>query len=457
MNTIITDKSSNENAVSSKIDNFFLTFSIYKLLKSSNFYKEGGIQCIVVLKQLFGLVFSGKNLYRTLDTKPEDISFKKNTAYRFLNSCSYNWSKLLLLLATAIINVINDLTSNDRTSVFIVDDSLYDRGRSKKVELLSRVYDHTTRRFVKGFKMLTLGWSDGTSFIPVAFSLLSSRHEKKLICPADSSLNKKSVGCRKRSEAMESATDIMLRLLDSAKGIPAKYLLFDSWFAFPKTIINVVKRKIDVICMLKISSKIHYLYEGEWMNLKAIYTRLGQTGKGNIIGSVIAGIRESKKCPETILVKIVFVKDRNSKNWLAVLSTNTEISNEEVIRIYGKRWDIEVFFKMSKSYLALAKEFQGRSYNMMVAHTTIVFMRYAMLSMESRNSNDQRTIGDLFYYFCDEAEDIKLSTSLFLITELLKKVLYENHVISEEVMNQILDSFISQLPLVWKKKLQLSA
>jgi hypothetical protein len=112
---------------------------------------------------------------------------------------------------------------------------------------------------------------------------------------------------------------------------------------------------------------------------------------------------------------------------------------------------------MSKSYLALAKEFQGRSYNMMIAHTTIVFMRYAMLSLESRNSNDQRTIGDLFYYFCDEVEDIKFSTSLFLITELLKKLLHENPVISEELMNQILESFISQLPLVWKKKLQLSA
>ena len=457
MNTILTYKSRNENAVYSKIDNFFSTFSIYKLLKRSNFYKEGGVQCVIVLKQLFALVFSGKNLYRTLHMNPEDVSFKKNTAYRFLNSCSHNWSKLLLLLATAIINVINSLTSEDRTSVLIVDDSLYDRGRSKKVELLSRVYDHTTKKFVKGFKMLTLGWSDGTSFIPVAFSLLSSRYEKKLICPADSTLNKNSVGCRKRSEAMENSNDIMLRLLDSAKGIPAKYLLFDSWFAFPKTIANVVKRKINVICMLKISSKIHYYYEGEWMNLKAIYSKLKQTGKGNIIGSVIAGVRESKKCPETIPVKIVFVKDRNSKNWLAVLSTDTKISNEEIIRIYRNHWDIEVFFKMSKSYLALAKEFQGRSYNMMIAHTTIVFMRYAMLSLESRNSNDQRTIGDLFYYFCDEVEDIKFSTSLFLITELLKKLLHENPVISEELMNQILESFISQLPLVWKKKLQLSA
>lgn len=43
--------------------------------------------------------------------------------------------------------------------------------------------------------------------------------------------------------------------------------------------------------------------------------------------------------------------------------------------------------------MANAKEFQGRSYNMMIAHTTIVFMRYAMLALESRNATDDRTIG----------------------------------------------------------------
>lgn len=50
---------------------------------------------------------------------------------------------------------------------------------------------------------------------------------------------------------------------------------------------------------------------------------------------------------DLVEVKIVFVKDRNSKNWLAVLSTNTDIGDEEIIRIYGKRWDIEVFFRSS--------------------------------------------------------------------------------------------------------------
>lgn len=457
MNSIITDNSNAEHVISSKIDTFFANFSIGKLLKKSNFYKEGGFQCVVVLKEIFGLIFSGKNLFRTLKMNPDDISFKKNTAYRFLNSSSFNWGRLLLLLVTRIIDGINRLTSEDRASVLIVDDSLYDRSRSKKVELLSKVFDHTTHRFVKGFKMLTLGWSDGVTFLPVAFSLLSSRQEKRILCPVDSKVDKRSAGYKKRAEATKNSIETLLKLLDSIKGLPAKYLLFDSWFAFPKTIANVVKRKLDVICMMKISSKIHYFYQGEWMNLKEIYKRITPTAKGNIIGSVTASIRESKSNPELIDVKIVFVKDRHSKNWLAVLSTDTTISNEEIIRIYGKRWDIEVFFKVSKSYLALAKEFQGRSYDMMLAHTTIVFMRYAMLALESRNSNDLRTIGDLFFYMCDEVEDIKFSASLILVIELLRSILNENPIISEEVAHQIMDAFIRALPEVWTQKLKLSA
>lgn len=457
MNSIITDNSNAEHAISSKIDVFFNNCSISKLMKKSNFYKEGGVQCVVVLKEIFGLVFSGKNLFRKLKMNPDEILFKKNTAYRFLNSSSYNWARLLLLLVTCIIKGINKLSSDDRVTVLIVDDSLYDRNRSKKVELLSRVFDHARGKFVKGFKMLTIGWSDGTTFLPVAFSLMSSRHEKKVLCPANNKVDKRSAGYKKRTEATANSTETFLKLLDSVKCLPAKYLLFDSWFAFPKTIINVLKRKLDVICMLKISSKIHYFYEGEWMNVKEIYKRITPNTKDNIIGSVTAGIRESKKNPELVEVKIVFVKEYHSKNWLAVLSTNTAIKDEEVIRIYGKRWDIEVFFKMIKSYLALAKEFQGRSYDMMLAHTTIVFMRYAMLTVESRNSTDPRTIGDLFYYMCAEAEDIKFSTAIMLILEILKRILTENPVISEELAHQIIDVFIDSLPPVWMRKLKLSA
>jgi hypothetical protein len=112
---------------------------------------------------------------------------------------------------------------------------------------------------------------------------------------------------------------------------------------------------------------------------------------------------------------------------------------------------------MVKSHLALAKEFQGRSFDMMLTHTTIVFMRYTMLAIESRNSIDPRTIGDMFFCMCDEADDIKFMMALMLVIDLLKKTLHENPVISEEVAHQIMDAFILSLPAVWKEKLKFSA
>ena len=61
-----------------------------------------------------------------------------------------------------------------KVTVLVLDDSVLRRNRSKAVELLAKVYDHVFHEFVRGFNLLALGWSDGFSFIPVSFVLLSS-------------------------------------------------------------------------------------------------------------------------------------------------------------------------------------------------------------------------------------------------------------------------------------------
>ncbi|OIP90555.1 MAG: hypothetical protein AUK24_04155 [Syntrophaceae bacterium CG2_30_49_12] len=77
----------------------------------------------------------------------------------------------------------------------------------------------------------------------------------------------------------------------------------------------------------------------------------------------------------------MFVRDKRSKKWLALLSTDTYMADEEIVQTYKRRWDIEVFFKMAKSFLNLAKECQGRSYDALVAHATVVCCRYIMLAL----------------------------------------------------------------------------
>ena len=48
----------------------------------------------------------------------------------------------------------------------------------------------------------------------------------------------------------------------------------------------------------------------------------------------------------------------------------------------------------------------------MVSHTTIVFTRYIILEWIRRNQNDQKTYGVLFLMFCDDIQDMDLTSAL---------------------------------------------
>ncbi len=57
------------------------------------------------------------------------------------------------------------------------------------------------------------------------------------------------------------------------------------------------------------------------------------------------------------------------------------------------------YFLSLESCLNLSRECNSLSYDAMTAHTAVVFTRYMMLSLESRESNDNRSLGELFYTF----------------------------------------------------------
>ena len=126
---------------------------------------------------LFNLAFCRTNLYQGI-VKNKEAKVDKDAAYNFLNSPTYNWRRFTLLLFRRIYFVIKNLLDDSSEEVLIFDDSTYSRNRSKKVELLSRVFDHSDMKYIKGFRMLTLGWSDGNSFLGIDFALLSLANKK---------------------------------------------------------------------------------------------------------------------------------------------------------------------------------------------------------------------------------------------------------------------------------------
>jgi len=399
--------------VQSKIDDFFRRFKIATLMHRCGVRKHHGHSVRSLTEAIFTLPFVGKNFFRGIVLN-NDLPFGKDAAYDLLKGGTFNWRRLLLTLGQRLFGVFNRLTSDDRVSVLIIDDSPYDRSRSKWVELLAKVWDHSTGRFLKGFRMLTICWSDGTSCLPMDFALLSSTDAKKRLCDGKKVLDKRCCAYRRRKEATQKATahlePMVKRIL--AMGVSAQYLLMDSWFTMPSIIVSLAQH-IDVIGMVKKSPNIHYTFQGQALDVKAIYRRMKKRrGRAKILASANVTLKG------TITAKLVFVRDKRKKDWLALLSTDTNLADDDIVRIYGKRWDIEVFFKMAKQHLKLAKEIQCRDFDALIAHTTIVFMRYMFLAYQCRMETDHRTFGDLFYACCEEVEDISFLQGLYRILTL---------------------------------------
>lgn len=431
----------------------FEELKIVKHMNDAGFKKKFGFTCTVLFRLVFVLLYHQKNWFRLLESGKGESFPSKDAVYRFLNHSVYPWRRFLQSLSIDTVQRVEKLTSENRETAFIFDDSMFERNRSKAVEMLARFKDHATGCYYKGFRMLTMGWSDGHSFIPMDFALLSSA--KSAITGITEKIDKRTHGYKRRQEALRTAPQVITEMLDRAiqAGASASYVLMDSWFTHAPLIQKVISRGLHVIGMVKNDNK-RYLLNGQRLCLKELYTKATRVeGKNsNILRHI-----QTELVPG-IPVVIVFVRHRSKKNeWLAILSTDLTLSAQEIIRIYGIRWDIEVFFKCTKSLLRLQKEFQGRSYDLLISHTTIVFTRYILLAWQHRQSTDQRSMGGLFYLLCDEVGTVDWTVALQQLVDLINEIAKTvGKKISKFIQRQ-LQQWIASLPNYIKAYLPISS
>lgn len=452
----ITQSTDVENEFSSTVETFFRTFKLGAILKKSGAYKKRGLSALNVFRKLFELVFIHKSLFEALRMEKKPVA-AKDTFYRFINSTCINWMRFTRSLAAIVINdKIAPLTSEERVNVFIVDDSPYARNRSKNVELLSKVYDHSKKVFIRGFRLLTLGWSDGNTFVPVSSCLLASANAENRFQEARS-VDKRSCGYQHRRLAQGTAPAAMMEMLRSALAsrLRASYVLFDSWFSTPSNILDLkTETELDVIAMVKKTPKVHYLYEGKKLPVTKIYAQKAKRrGRSRYLLSVEAEICDStgnKRIP----VRLVFVRNRkNRKDYLVLLSTDLSLPEEEIIRLYGKRWSIEVFFKTCKSLLRLNRECSAIGYDAMTAWVAVVFARYVMLAYLNRVQTDERTLGELFFRSCEELADITLQEAFQLLIKVFAEYVLEKQRLAEEDLEALFETFLLALPAPLKNRL----
>lgn len=428
------------------ISSFFKTFKIGELLRRCNACKQKGVPVLDIFKYKLCNIFSDRSMYMQMKTNSYHESFSKNTFYRFLDSAKTNWLRFTTLLSKKVIESLEPLTSDDRINAFIIDDSLFERTSCKKTELGAKVFDHCTGRYKKGFRLLSLLWTDGNTAVPVNSCLLSSTQNKNVLGP-EKTFDGRSLAGQRRTLSKMKGTKAMIELISRAlsAGIKADYVLFDTWFSSPAQLLDIKKLGLDAIAMIRKSSKIRYIYEGEKLNLNKIYgMNKKRRGRSRYLLSVNV---EIEKDGMRIPAKIVCVRNKkNRKDWVPFICTNPDLSETEIIRIYGKRWQIEVFFKTCKSMLNLVGECHSLSYDALTAHVAIVFTRYMLLALTGRQNQDLRTMGEIFFFLTDELSDITFAYAFGIILQAMLESIHKHFQITDEQMQEFINDFYLGLP-----------
>lgn len=411
MNTISQNQSLDK--FKSSLQQLFSHLGVNVLLKQSNFKKRAGYGTSV--SELFFMVFAScffsrnKTVYGNFtSTKQSNVCTSKSALYRFLSNEHNNWRKLLLLLSSRVISKIKSLSDSDRKLCLVLDDSVLERTKGKEVELLARIFDHVSHRFVKGFTCLQLGWTDGISYIPVNSALLSSANTDNRYCDATDEIDHRTCGFVRRAEAQIKKTTMAIDLIKQTlrAGIVADYVLMDTWFTTEPFIKAITDLGLDVIGMVK-QMKQRYWYNGEQLNLRKLYQAIPNKRGGDIICSAVV------KTKNGIKVRIVFIRNRNARReYLALLSTDLDISEEDIVRQYAKRWLIETNFRAQKQYFKLGTETHARDYDNLIAFMTMSSIRYTIMEFSRRYNEDPRSLGSLFRDTCEQLEDIPFITAI---------------------------------------------
>ena len=77
-----------------------------------------------------------------------------------------------------------------------------------------------------------------------------------------------------------------------------------------------------------------------------------------------------------------------------------------------------------------------------------------MLSLESRESNDERSLGELFLYFSNEMSDITWIQAFQLLLQMFRKLLTDYLDMTDDKIDELVDILMNTIPNLLRSKLQ---
>jgi hypothetical protein len=402
----LTSIGSDKNKTDMGVIHFLSAFKIPRLLAFCEYVKTKGFSISSLFLMLIMFRLRGRSIWSMQKTRANGIAVcDDNTFYRLMNNSLMNWRKLLMSFSKQFLHIVRAKGEMAKSvKCFIIDDTDIEK-TGKTIEFIGKIFNHVTRRSILGFKMLTLGFWDGKSFIGIDFSLHREKGKngnygmrKKDLKSQFSKKREKSTPAYTRVQELDkNKNHVAISMIKRAvkNGLIASYVLMDSWFVNDhviKSIRRIKGRIIHVLGMCKLDTRKFEVNQKE-MNSRQIISRHSRKRQKYS--------RKHKSQYFVVLanykgeaVKLFYLKYGRSKNWTLLLSTNLLLKFTEAIELYQIRWTIEVFFKECKQYFGLGTS-QNTDFDGQIADATLALVTHTILTLHKRFSAYE-TMGELF-------------------------------------------------------------
>jgi hypothetical protein len=231
---------------------------------------------------------------------------------------------------------------NEDSGCILVDDMLMHKPWTKVNDIVCWHYDHVSQRMEKGILMLNFHYTDDTGVsIPLGYEIITKTEDKW------SEEYQKYV-----KKSLFSKNEIMqdkLQILHYHNEVKYRYVLFDKWFASTKNLVFIedeLKKKF--VCPIKSNRKIALTLEernkGKYVNISTIDI---EGGSSRLI------YLEGYKKPLRLIKQVVKNGNDGESIYLYLVTNDIDLSFNEVLEIYKKRWKIEEYHKSLKQNLKI--------------------------------------------------------------------------------------------------------
>jgi hypothetical protein len=225
--------------------------------------------------------------------------------------------------------------------VIIVDDSISEKPHTDENDIICWHYDHTTGQNIKGINFVTALYHAQDVSLPVNYHLIEK---------TETYIDKKTSKEKRRSPV--SKNEVYRALLQQAvrNQIPFAYVVNDVWFASADNMLFVVHDlKRHFVMPLKTNRKVALSIDDKQ---NGRYVRVDELNiePNTEMTIYLEGLNFALK-----LVKQVFTNADGSIGILYLVSSDLDLTYDEITTIYQKRWNVEPYHKSLKQNASLSK------------------------------------------------------------------------------------------------------